>query len=56
LARKDFADFLGRFNTLIATVALCVLCNACLWLPAGDSLPLLVKEIGKEAGQPSPKE
>ncbi|KAJ5236326.1 hypothetical protein N7489_006417 [Penicillium chrysogenum] len=37
-----FADFLGRFNTLIATVALCVLCNACLWLPAGDSLPLLV--------------
>ncbi|KAJ5436111.1 Major facilitator superfamily domain general substrate transporter [Penicillium cf. griseofulvum] len=37
-----FADFLGRFNTLIATVALCLLCNACLWLPAGDSLPLLI--------------
>lgn len=37
-----FADFLGRFNALIATVALCVLCNACLWLPAGDSLALLV--------------
>ncbi|OQE46958.1 hypothetical protein PENCOP_c001G06714 [Penicillium coprophilum] len=37
-----FADFLGRFNTLIATVALCVLCNACLWLPAGDSMALLV--------------
>jgi MFS family permease len=37
-----FADFLGRFNTLIATVALCVLCNACLWLPAGSSMALLV--------------
>ncbi|KAJ5212247.1 uncharacterized protein N7498_003893 [Penicillium cinerascens] len=37
-----FADFLGRFNTLIATVALCLLCNACLWLPAGSSLALLV--------------
>lgn len=37
-----FADFLGRFNTLIATVALCVLCNACLWLPAGNNLALLV--------------
>lgn len=37
-----FADFLGRFNALIATVALCLLCNACLWLPAGKSLPLLV--------------
>ncbi|EPS30357.1 hypothetical protein POX_b02634 [Penicillium oxalicum] len=37
-----FADFLGRFNTLIATVALCLLTNACLWLPAGDSLALIV--------------
>lgn len=37
-----FADYLGRFNTLIATVALCLLCNACLWLPAGSSLPLLI--------------
>ncbi|KAJ6171835.1 hypothetical protein N7470_000902 [Penicillium chermesinum] len=37
-----FADFLGRFNTLIVTVALCLLCNACLWLPAGSSLALLV--------------
>lgn len=37
-----FADFLGRFNTLIATVALGVLCNACLWLPANNSLALLV--------------
>ncbi|OJJ35492.1 hypothetical protein ASPWEDRAFT_155349 [Aspergillus wentii DTO 134E9] len=37
-----FSDFLGRFNTLIATVALCLICNACLWLPAGDNLPLLI--------------
>jgi predicted MFS family arabinose efflux permease len=37
-----FADFLGRFNALIVTVALCLLCNACLWLPAGNSLALLV--------------
>ncbi|RJE18547.1 Monocarboxylate transporter [Aspergillus sclerotialis] len=37
-----FADFLGRFNTLIATVALCLLCVACLWLPAGDNLPVIV--------------
>jgi len=37
-----FADFLGRFNTLIVTVALCLLCNACLWLPAGSSMALLV--------------
>jgi MFS family permease len=37
-----FADYLGRFNTLIATVALCLLCNACLWLPAGNSMALLI--------------
>lgn len=37
-----FADYLGRFNTLIATVALCLICNACLWLPAGDRLPLII--------------
>lgn len=37
-----FADYLGRFNTLIATVALCLVCNACLWLPAGDRLPLII--------------
>ncbi|KAJ5551578.1 hypothetical protein N7535_000477 [Penicillium sp. DV-2018c] len=37
-----FADYLGRFNTLIATVALCVLCNACLWLPAGSSKALVI--------------
>lgn len=37
-----FSDFLGRFNTLILTVALCLLCNACLWLPAGNSLALMI--------------
>ena len=37
-----FADYLGRFNTLIATVAMCLLCVACLWLPAGDNLPLMI--------------
>lgn len=37
-----FADFLGRFNTLIVTVALCLICVACLWLPAGDNLPVIV--------------
>lgn len=37
-----FADFLGRFNTLIATVALCLLCNVCLWLPAKGNLPLMI--------------
>ena len=37
-----FADHLGRFNILIATVAMCVLCNSCLWLPANNSLALLV--------------
>ncbi|KAE8348987.1 putative MFS monocarboxylate transporter [Aspergillus coremiiformis] len=36
------ADSLGHYNTLIATVALCLVCNACLWLPAGDSVPVLV--------------
>lgn len=37
-----FADFLGRFNTLIATVALCLLCIVCLWLPAKGNVPLLI--------------
>ncbi|KAE8144377.1 putative MFS monocarboxylate transporter [Aspergillus avenaceus] len=36
------ADYLGRYNTLIATVALCLVANACLWLPAGDSVPVMV--------------
>lgn len=37
-----FADWWGRFNVLIMTVILCLLSNVCLWLPAGDSVPLLV--------------
>lgn len=36
------ADYLGRYNTLIGTVALCVVCNACLWLPAGNSVPVMI--------------
>ncbi|PLB45603.1 putative MFS monocarboxylate transporter [Aspergillus steynii IBT 23096] len=36
------ADYLGRYNTLIGTVALCMVCNACLWLPAGDSVPVMI--------------
>ncbi|KAL4927112.1 MCT family MFS transporter [Aspergillus undulatus] len=37
-----FADHVGRFNTLIVTVALCLVCNACLWLPAGESVPVMI--------------
>lgn len=37
-----FADYLGRFNTLIVTVALCLICNLCLWLPAGDRVSLII--------------
>lgn len=37
-----FSDFLGRFNMLIATVALCVVCTLCLWLPANGNLPLTI--------------
>ncbi|KAL2867979.1 MCT family MFS transporter [Aspergillus lucknowensis] len=37
-----FADYVGRFNTLIVTVALCLACNACLWLPASDSVPVMI--------------
>ncbi|KAL5050406.1 hypothetical protein BDW71DRAFT_125041 [Aspergillus fruticulosus] len=37
-----FADHLGRFNTLIVTVALCLVCNVCLWLPAGDSVAVMI--------------
>lgn len=36
------ADWIGRFNTLIITVALCLVCNLCLWLPTGAGVPLLV--------------
>jgi MFS family permease len=37
-----FADIIGRFNGIILTVLLCLLCTACLWLPAGSSTALLV--------------
>ncbi|EAS33481.3 MFS monocarboxylate transporter [Coccidioides immitis RS] len=36
------ADYMGRFNTMIATVVLCLLSTACLWLPAGDSIAMMV--------------
>lgn len=36
------ADVIGRFNTLIITVALCVITNLALWLPAGQSKSLLI--------------
>ncbi|MCJ1228915.1 hypothetical protein MMC12_005579 [Toensbergia leucococca] len=36
------ADRLGRFNTLILCVALCILTTLALWLPARDSQPLLI--------------
>ncbi|KAI4126979.1 MAG: hypothetical protein LQ347_004777 [Umbilicaria vellea] len=36
------ADMFGRLNMLILTVALCVIANLALWLPAGDSKPLLI--------------
>jgi len=34
-------DRLGRFNTMILTVALCLLTTLALWLPAGASVPLM---------------
>lgn len=37
-----FADRLGRFNVLIITVALCLISNICLWLPASGCVPLFV--------------
>ncbi|KAL3491011.1 MFS monocarboxylate transporter [Aspergillus germanicus] len=36
------ADSIGRFNTLIITVALCLICNACLWMPAGNNVAVLI--------------
>lgn len=37
-----FSDFLGRFNAMILTVALCLITTVCLWLPAGGSIALIV--------------
>lgn len=36
------ADYMGRFNTMILTVLLCLLSNLCLWLPAGDNVAMMV--------------
>ncbi|KAM7207944.1 Major facilitator superfamily domain containing protein [Naviculisporaceae sp. PSN 640] len=36
------ADKLGRFNTVIATISLCVITVLALWLPAGDSRQMLI--------------
>ncbi|KAL2268448.1 hypothetical protein VTJ83DRAFT_3294 [Remersonia thermophila] len=36
------ADRLGRFNVIIATISLCVATTLGLWLPAGDSQPMLI--------------
>ncbi len=35
------ADRLGRFNTMILTVAMCLLTTLALWLPARNSVPLM---------------
>jgi MFS family permease len=37
-----FADFLGRFNTIILTTSLCLISTTCLWLLAGDSVAILI--------------
>ncbi|KAL1958381.1 hypothetical protein VTO42DRAFT_4482 [Malbranchea cinnamomea] len=36
------ADYMGRFNTMILTVLLCLLSTACLWLPAGDNVAMMI--------------
>lgn len=36
------ADYMGRFNTMILAVLLCLLSTACLWFPAGDNIAMLV--------------
>ena len=36
------ADIMGRFNTLVLTILLCVVTILTLWLPAGHSKPLLI--------------
>jgi MFS family permease len=37
-----FADRMGRFNVLLITVALCLVSNACLWLPAKGNTAVLI--------------
>jgi MFS family permease len=36
------ADMIGRVNTLILTLAMCVLSCFALWLPAGESTAMIV--------------
>lgn len=36
------ADKLGRFNVIIGTISLCAVSVLALWVPAGDSRPLLL--------------
>lgn len=36
------ADMIGRMNTLILSLALCVISCFALWLPAADSMPMLI--------------
>ncbi|EEH16288.1 hypothetical protein PABG_06375 [Paracoccidioides brasiliensis Pb03] len=36
------ADYMGRVNTMIVTLIICFLSCACLWLPAQDSIAMLV--------------
>jgi len=36
------ADMIGRMNTLILSLSLCVISCFALWLPAGDSKPMLI--------------
>jgi MFS family permease len=36
------ADRIGRFNTMIITVLLCMVSTLALWLPGGSSVPLMV--------------
>lgn len=37
-----FADVCGPYDTLTCMAILCLVSNACLWLPAGDSTPVLI--------------
>jgi MFS family permease len=36
------ADMMGRVNTLILSIGLCVIACLALWLPAGDSMPMII--------------
>ncbi|CRK38700.1 hypothetical protein BN1708_007867 [Verticillium longisporum] len=36
------ADKIGRFNVIIFTIAMCIVTTFGLWLPAGDSEPMLI--------------